>query len=306
MPPARRSAPTTSAACSARRTCSTPARGTPPARSTTPSCAGSRTRRSPTSSGCRPTSGCGRRPTASSAGPRGTWTSSTRSTASRKVTDQNIVVHFKNADGSLDFTPAGLHVDGPLSHRRADLRRGLRLPAVGRGGGADGEADHPVAVDGPLPRRGGRDRSGGLPRRGLVLGRPVGRLRPAGAGHRRAGLHLPAARRHQPGLPQRPARSGPSSPRRAATPSTSTSATSGRSTRRWPAGPDAPDRHHAHVPGQLPLLLGGRGRLRLRRRGAVRRPGGRRLLPRVRRRPLRRLRAAAVRAAGQARRPRAW
>jgi 5-methyltetrahydropteroyltriglutamate--homocysteine methyltransferase len=32
-----------------------------------------------------------------------------------KVTDQNIVVHFKNADGSLDYTPAGLHVDGPLS-----------------------------------------------------------------------------------------------------------------------------------------------------------------------------------------------
>src|SRR3954454_22966258 len=32
-----------------------------------------------------------------------------------KVTDQNIVVHFKNADGTLDWTPAGLHVDGPLS-----------------------------------------------------------------------------------------------------------------------------------------------------------------------------------------------
>src|SRR3954452_17693946 len=32
-----------------------------------------------------------------------------------KVTDENIVVHFKNADGSLDYTPAGLHVDGPLS-----------------------------------------------------------------------------------------------------------------------------------------------------------------------------------------------
>lgn len=31
-----------------------------------------------------------------------------------KVTDQNIVVHFKNPDGSLDYTPAGLHVDGPL------------------------------------------------------------------------------------------------------------------------------------------------------------------------------------------------
>jgi 5-methyltetrahydropteroyltriglutamate--homocysteine methyltransferase len=31
-----------------------------------------------------------------------------------KVSD-SIVVHFKNADGSIDFTPAGLHVDGPLS-----------------------------------------------------------------------------------------------------------------------------------------------------------------------------------------------
>src|SRR4051795_11833357 len=31
-----------------------------------------------------------------------------------KVTDQNIVVHFTNSDGSIDFTPAGLHVDGPL------------------------------------------------------------------------------------------------------------------------------------------------------------------------------------------------
>jgi methionine synthase II (cobalamin-independent) len=32
-----------------------------------------------------------------------------------KVTGEDIVVHFKNADGSIDFTPAGLHVDGPLS-----------------------------------------------------------------------------------------------------------------------------------------------------------------------------------------------
>jgi 5-methyltetrahydropteroyltriglutamate--homocysteine methyltransferase len=38
-----------------------------------------------------------------------------RITGIRKVTDQNIVVHFKNADGTLDFTPAGLHVEGPLS-----------------------------------------------------------------------------------------------------------------------------------------------------------------------------------------------
>ena len=66
-----------------------------------------------------------------------------------------------------------------------------------------------------------------------------------------------------------------------------------------------PARHHAHVPGQLPLVVGGRGRLRLRRGGAVHPARGRRLLPRVRRRALGRVRAAAVRAAGQARRARA-
>ncbi|MGY1736251.1 5-methyltetrahydropteroyltriglutamate--homocysteine S-methyltransferase [Geodermatophilus sp. SYSU D00684] len=34
-----------------------------------------------------------------------------------KVTGEDIVVHFRNADGTIDFTPAGLHVDGPLSIR---------------------------------------------------------------------------------------------------------------------------------------------------------------------------------------------
>ena len=32
-----------------------------------------------------------------------------------KVTGEDIVVHFKNADGTIDFTPAGLRVDGPLA-----------------------------------------------------------------------------------------------------------------------------------------------------------------------------------------------
>ncbi|MGY1730623.1 5-methyltetrahydropteroyltriglutamate--homocysteine S-methyltransferase [Geodermatophilus sp. SYSU D01045] len=32
-----------------------------------------------------------------------------------RVTGEDIVVHFRNADGTIDFTPAGLHVDGPLS-----------------------------------------------------------------------------------------------------------------------------------------------------------------------------------------------
>ena len=33
----------------------------------------------------------------------------------RKVEGEGRVVHFRNADGSLDWAPAGLHVDGPLS-----------------------------------------------------------------------------------------------------------------------------------------------------------------------------------------------
>src|SRR4051794_27363477 len=32
-----------------------------------------------------------------------------------KGTDENIVVHFRNADGTIAFAPAGLHVHGPLS-----------------------------------------------------------------------------------------------------------------------------------------------------------------------------------------------
>jgi methionine synthase II (cobalamin-independent) len=43
-----------------------------------------------------------------------------------KVTGEDIVVHFRNADGTIDFTPAGLRVDGPLSIREpvfgADLQ----------------------------------------------------------------------------------------------------------------------------------------------------------------------------------------
>ena len=66
------------------------------------------------------------------------------------------------------------------------------------------------------------------------------------------------------------------------------------------AGPPGGDgRHDAHVPRQLPLLLGGRGRLRLRRRGALQRARGRRLLHGVGRRALGRLRAAPLPAAGK-------
>ena len=58
---------------------------------------------------------------------------------------------------------------------------------------------------------------------------------------------------------------------------------------------------HAPLPRQLSFVVGGLGRLRLRGRGAVQRAQRGRLLPGVRRRALRRLRAAALRAEGQVR-----
>ena len=80
----------------------------------------------------------------------------------------------------------------------------------------------------------------------------------AGHGDRRARLHLPAARRHQPGLPQRPRPAGrarrPRRRRRAPAPALH------QADQRGPGRPAGrPARHHPHVPGQLPLVVGGRG-----------------------------------------------
>ena len=60
-------------------------------------------------------------------------------------------------------------------HLEDDLRRRLRLPP-GRRDANRPEADDPVAEHGPLPRRQGGDRSGGVRRPGALLGRPDGRL----------------------------------------------------------------------------------------------------------------------------------
>ena len=64
--------------------------------------------------------------------------------------------------------------------------------------------------------------------------------------------------------------------------------------------------HDAHVPRQLPVIVDSVGRLRLRRRGAVRATRRRRLLPRIRRPAFGRLLTAAIRAARQDGRSRAW
>ena len=174
-----RFAPTTSGACCGRRRCWTPALRTPRGASTPPSCGRSRTTRSSTPSACRRRSGCSRPPTASSAAPRGTWTSSTRWAGSAGPSD-DLVVHFRNAEGE-----DRLHAGGAAGRRQAraggdDLRRRLRVRA--RHYEERGQADDPVAEHGPLPRRPGGDRPGRLRRLRRVLGRPGGRLRRRGAG----------------------------------------------------------------------------------------------------------------------------
>ena len=129
-----------------------------------------------------------------------------------------------------------------------------------------------------------------------VLERPDRRLPRGGAPPRRARLHLPPARRHEPRVPQRPGaaplhgvdRRRPRAPARRVHPRTSTRRSQGR--------PEGMSVTTHMCRGQLPLVVGGRGRLRLRRRGAVPRARRRRLLPGVRRRALRRVRAAALRA----------
>ena len=188
--------------------------------------------------------------------------------------------------------------------RRADLRRGLRLPAVGRW--TRQTAKLTIPSPSMVHYRGGAAAidPARLSRRGRILGR---RSRAAYASQVRGVAALGCtylqlddtslAYLNDPAQRAELARAGARrrAPARALHPADQRRA--GR-----PAG--RPDGHHAHVPGQLPLVLGGRGRVRLRRRGAVRRAGGRRVLPRVRRRPLRRVRAAALRAAGQAGRAR--
>ena len=67
------------------------------------------------------------------------------------------------------------------------------------------EADDPVAEHGPLPRRQGRDRPERLPGPRRVLGRPRRRVPRGGAAARRARLHVPPVRRHEPRVHERPA-----------------------------------------------------------------------------------------------------
>src|SRR5436189_100199 len=92
-----------SGACCARSACSTRGRGTRTARSTTRSCAPSRTTRSARPCGCKRTSGCARPRTASSAAPRGTWTSSTSSAAQGRAIGELGCTYLQFDDTSLAY-----------------------------------------------------------------------------------------------------------------------------------------------------------------------------------------------------------
>ena len=220
----------------------------------------------------------------------------------RKVQD-HLSVKFHSDEGDIEFTPSAAQVAERISLPEPIFADAFRVPRRDGVAGADAEADDPVAEHGPLPRRPGGDRRGRLPGPRPVLERPHRRLRRPGAGDRRARLHLPAVRRHEPRLPQRPraARARALDRRRRRAPARDLHPPHQRGAR-------APARrhgdHHAHVQGQLPLVVGRRGRLRLRGGGAVRRARRRRLLHGVGRRALRRLRAAALRPEGQGRRAR--
>ena len=88
-----------------------------------------------------------------------------------KVVDDTLHVQFRNAAGHARVRAAVGPRRRPDRALGDDLRRRVRVPAVGRRAGADAEADDPLAEHGPLPRRPRGDRRGRVPRPRRVLGR---------------------------------------------------------------------------------------------------------------------------------------
>ena len=200
--------------------------------------------------------------------------------------------------------PAALH--GRRQARRSQTIFGedFALPAVAVASRAPPEAHDPLAEHGPLPRRPRGDRRDRLSRHRRLLGRPRRASTPRRCGGSRelgcTYLQLDdtsLAYLNDPTQREMTSRRGRDAEHlHEAYIRHINEALAG------PAG--GHDGDDAHVPRQFPLVVGGRGRLRPRRRGAVQRARRRRLLPGVRRRALGRLRAAALRAEGQAGRAR--
>ena len=118
----------------------------------------------------------------------------------------DIRVKFRNADGEIEFKPAAIAVTDKVSLDHTIFAEDFQFLAGLVDDGVTPEADHPVAQHGPLPRRAGGAGSPASTRTSSrVLERPgAAAYADQVRGDRRARLHLPAVRRHQPGLPQRP------------------------------------------------------------------------------------------------------
>ena len=70
----------------------------------------------------------------------------------------DIKVEFRNEQGTIEFTPAAIHVGREGPPRAADLRGRLRVPSVERVERRHAQAHDPLAEHGPLPRRPGGHR----------------------------------------------------------------------------------------------------------------------------------------------------
>ncbi len=159
----------------------------------------------------------------------------------------------------------------PVSLPADDLRRRLHLPAGQRGGRPDPEDHHPQPPAWSTTAAAAtRSTTAVYPDLAQFWDDLAARLRPGDPAAVRPRLPLPAAGRHQPGLRQRPgaARAHQGHRRRPAAPARDLHRHDQQGAGRPPG---RPDRHHAHVPRQQPVHVGGRGRLRLRRRLAVQR-----------------------------------
>ena len=181
----------------------------------------------------------------------------------------DLEVKFRNEQGDIEFTPAAMHVDGKL---------GVSETIFG-----DAFEYLKSCVEGQTPKltipspsmvhyRGGRAAIDEASTRTWTTSGPTSSppTREQVRAARRARLHLPAVRRHEPRLPQRSqaARARRGDRRRRRAPARAVHPPHQRGARRPSRGHGD---HDPHVPRQLPLVVGRRGRLRLRRRGALQR-----------------------------------
>ena len=181
----------------------------------------------------------GRRPTASSAARRGTWTSSTSSAASRPADDKLA----GRSSTTTRATSSSRRRRSTSTARSASRRRSSATPSAFLQETRRRRASPKLTIPSPsmVHYRGGRAAIDETvyPDLDEFWGDLDRRLPRGGAPARRARLHLPPARRHEPRLPQRPGAARATSRDRRRPGRTSTSSTSGTSTRRSPAGPRA-------------------------------------------------------------------